>query len=170
MKNPLCYIATLAFIFVVMACDVNTTSQQNPYKDKPYNIYFQDRNLCVTLPYPRIMLTGAEYWDVDMSEICSELYKILCTDNLSGYYNIYALFEVPQTDKYGNQTMDYNDKFIATIEAEEARKYADSNYFNNSYKIDSSFRKAAGLNERKLIYADPPTEKHGKLYEFIFGK
>lgn len=116
------------------------------------------------------MLTGAEYWDVDMSEICSELYKILCTDNLSGYYNIYALFEVPQTDKYGNQTMDYNDKFIATIEAEEARKYADSNYFNNSYKIESSFRKAAGLNERKLIYADPPTEKHGKLYEFIFGK
>ncbi|WP_300632340.1 hypothetical protein, partial [uncultured Duncaniella sp.] len=72
MKNPLCYIATLAFIFVVMACDVNTTSQQNPYKDKPYNIYFQDRNLCVTLPYPRIMLTGAEYWDVDMSEICSD--------------------------------------------------------------------------------------------------
>lgn len=170
MMNPLCYIATLIFIFVVTACDGNTTTSQNPYKDKPYSIYFQDRNLCVTLPYPRVMLSGEEYWDVDMSEIYNELYKILCKDNLSGYYDIYARFEVPQTDKYGNQTMGYNDKFIATIDAEDVRKFVDSNYFNNAYNIESSFRKAAGLNEHKLIYADPPTEKHGKLYEFIFGK
>ena len=87
-----------------------------------------------------------------------------------GRYDIYARFEVPQTDKYGNSSMTYNDKFIATVEVEEARKYTDSNYFDKSYKIESSFRKAAGLSEHKLINAAPPEKTHGKLYEFFMGK
>ncbi len=153
-----------------MSCDNNITTSQDPYKDKSYNIYIQDRNICVTLPNPTVMLTGAEYWDVDITEICNELYKVLCKGNLNGKYDIYARFEVQQTDKYGNTSMIYNDKFIVTVETEEVKKYVDSHYFNRSYKLESSFRKAAGLSEHKMICADPPTKKHGKLYEFFFSK
>lgn len=66
--------------------------------------------------------------------------------------------------------MIYNDKLIVTVETEEVKKYVDSHYFNCSYKLESSFRKAAGLSEHKMICADPPTKKHGKLYEFFFSK
>lgn len=167
MKKSLRYIVALFLAIIIMACDSNISTSQDPYKDKPYNIYFQDRNLCVTLPYPTVMLTGAEYWDIDLTEIRNELYRILRNENLIGRYDIYARFEVPQTDKYGNSSMTYNDKFIATIEVEEARKYTDSNYFNKSYRIESLFRKAAGLNESKIVTADPPTKKHGKVYDFF---
>lgn len=170
MRKSLRYIAVLSLAIIVMACDSNISTSQDPYKDKPYDIYFQERNLCVTLPYPTVMLTGAEHWEIDLTEIRNELYRILRNENLSGRYDIYARFEVPQTDKYGNSSMAYNDKYIATVEAEEARKYTDSNYFNKSYRIESLFRKAAGLNESKIVTADPPTKKHGKLYDFFMGK
>lgn len=170
MKKSLRYIVVLSLAITIMACENNISTSQAPYNDKPYNIYFQDRNLCVTLPYPTVMLTGAEYWEIDLTEIRNELYRILINENLIGRYDIYARFEVPQTDKYGNSSMTYNDKFIATVEVEEARKYTDSNYFDKSYKIESSFRKAAGLSEHKLINAAPPEKTHGKLYEFFMGK
>lgn len=67
-----------------MACENNISTSQAPYNDKPYNIYFQDRNLCVTLPYPTVMLTGAEYWEIDLTEIRNELYRILINENLIG--------------------------------------------------------------------------------------
>lgn len=56
---------------------------------------------------------------------------------------VWARFENPQTDKYGNETMAYDDFEIATIPLSEARKYKSCRFLDVEYKLSEGIRKAA---------------------------
>ena len=115
-------------------------------RNKPYTIYWSDNNLCVVLPHPTIGIVGfgREDWKgVDLNQVAEDIYKECIKSGNSGDVIIWARFEDPQTDKYGNETMFYNDYEIATIPLSEACKYKSGKFLDSEYKLSLGFRKAA---------------------------
>ena len=115
-------------------------------RNKPYTIYWSDNNLCVVLPHPTIGIVGFGHEDwkgVDLNQVAEDIYKECIKSGNSGDIIIWARFENPQTDKYGNETMFYNDYEIATIPLSEACKYKSGKFLDSEYKLSLGFRKAA---------------------------
>lgn len=98
------------------------------------------------MPYPTIGLVriGCEHWNgVELSEVADDIYKKCSTTEKSGNAVVWVRFENPQTDKYGNETMAYDDFEIATIPLSEARKYKSGRFLDAEYKLSEGIRKAA---------------------------
>lgn len=113
---------------------------------KPYSIYWHDNNLCVTMPHPTngiIELGKVDWSGVELSDVADAIYKECSTTKKSGNAVVWVRFENPQTDKYGNVTMAYEDHQIASIPLSEARKYKSGKYLDAEYRLTENFRNAA---------------------------
>ena len=113
---------------------------------KLYTVYWQDQSLCVVLQHPTLGVAGigVEDWrGVELSDVAENIYKEIKSSNKSGNITVWVRFENPITDKYGNETMNYNDFLIAEIPVSEAKKYKSGEYLNREYKLIDGFRKAA---------------------------
>lgn len=135
----------ILFSLILLVCFSSCAFQQES-KDKVHTIYWQDNNLCVTMPHPTIGLIelGREDWNgVQLSEVVEDIYKECSTTQKSGNAVVWVRFENPQTDKYGNVTMAYDDFKIATIPLSEARKYKSGNLLDTEYKLSEGIRNVA---------------------------
>lgn len=87
---------------------------------------------------------GHEDWNgVQLNEVTDDIYKECTTTENSGSAVVWVRFENPQTDKYGNETMAYDDFEIATIPLSEARKYKSGKFLDAEYQLTEGIRKAA---------------------------
>lgn len=132
---------TVLLLLFISSC-TPTQSQQ----EKPYSIYWHDNNLCVVMQHPTIGLIelGREDWNgVQLNEVADDIYKECSTTEKSGNAVVWVRFENPQTDKYGNVTMAYDDFEIATMPLSEARKYKSGRFLDAEYKLTEGIRKAA---------------------------
>lgn len=135
----------LSIIIVILLCISSCTPTQSQ-QEKPYSIYWQDNNLCVAMQHPTIGLIelGREDWNgVQLNEVADDIYKECSTTEKSGNAVVSVRFENPQTDKYGNITMAYDDFEIATIPLSEARKYKSGKFLDTEYKLSEGIRNAA---------------------------
>lgn len=107
----------------------------------PYSIYWHDNNLCVTMPRPTsgIVELGKVDWNgVELSDVVDAIHKECLKAQKSENVDVWVRFENPQTDKYGNVTMAYDDYQIATIPLSEARKYKSGKFLDTEYKLSQS--------------------------------
>lgn len=98
------------------------------------------------MPHPSYGVTGfgQEYWNgVDLNQVAEDIYKECIKSKNSENVIVWVRFEDPQTDKYGNETMFYNDYVIATIPLSEARKYKSWKFLDSEYELIFGFREAA---------------------------
>jgi len=100
------------------------------------------------MPHPTMdnVEPGKPYWrGVRLDNVVKDIYTECLQCNKSGDIDItvWVRFENPQTDKYGNETMAYNEYKIATIPLSEARKYKSGKYLDNEYKLKKGFHNAA---------------------------
>ena len=87
---------------------------------------------------------GREDWNgVQLYEVADDIHKECSTTQKSGNAIVWVRFENPQTDKYGNVTMAYDDFEIATIPLSEARKYKSGKFLDAEYKLTEGIRNAA---------------------------
>lgn len=133
-------------IIILILLSISSCTPTQSQQEKPYSIYWQDNNLCVTMPHPTIGLIelGREDWNgVQLYEVAEDIYKECSTTGKSGNAVVWVRFENPQTDKYGNVTMAYDDFKIATIPLSEARKYKSGNFLDTEYKLSEGIRNIA---------------------------
>jgi len=115
-------------------------------KSESYTIYWQDNNLCVVMPHPTMGLVelGKVNWNgVELEKVVDDIYNECVQTNKSGNIAVWVRFENQQTDKYGNETMAYEDHAIAIIPLSEARKYQSGKYLDNEYKLKHGLHNAA---------------------------
>lgn len=130
------YLVILSLLLGLGACE----------QKKLYTVYWQDQNLCIVLQHPTLGVAGIgiEDWlGVELSDVAEDIYKEIKSSNKSDNIIVWVRFEDPITDKYGNETMNYNDFIIAEIPVYEAKKYKSGEYLNREYKLIDGFRKAA---------------------------
>lgn len=138
MKNIL---FSLILMLYFSSCAYQRESEQ-----KAYSIYWQENNLCVEMPHPTmgIVTPGLADWrGVDLDNVVEDIYNECLKTHKSGDIVVWVRFENPQTDKYGNETMAYDDFEIATIPLEEAKKYKSGKFLDAEYKLTKGIHKAA---------------------------
>lgn len=134
---------TLLIVAALMLCVASCEPTQT---QKPYSIYWHDNNLCVTMPRPTngIIELGKVDWNgIELNDVADAIYRECSTTKKSGNVDVWVRIENPQTDKYGNVTMAYDDHQIATIPLSEAHKYKSSKFLDAEYKLTAGIRKAA---------------------------
>lgn len=134
------WILSLTLLIAIISCDNRTQIQH------PYNIYWQDNNLCVIMKRPTmgIVELGKIDWNgVELDDVVNDIYNECIHSERNGNAIIWIRFENPQTDKYGNETMSYDDYKIATIPLSEARKYKSAKYLDLEYKLTDNIQKSA---------------------------
>lgn len=140
---------------VLMLCVASCESTQT---QKPFSIYWHDNNLCVTMPHPTsgiIELGKVDWGGVDLNQVVSDIFNECNNSKRSGEVTIWVRFENPQTDKYGNVTMAYDDHQIATILLSEARKYKSGKFLDTEYKLSQSIYNAAfGSTDNESSFDD----------------
>lgn len=148
-----CLKALIGILLILCVASCEPTQTQ-----KPYSIYWHDNNLCVTMPRPTsgIIELGKVDWNgVELSEVADAIYKECSTTKKSGNVDVWVRFENPQTDKYGNVTMAYDDHQIATIPLSEARKYKSGKFLDTEYKLSQSIYNAAfGSTDNESSFDD----------------
>lgn len=125
---------------------LSSCSYKRDFEQNKYTIYWQDNNLCITIPHPTmgIVHPGLVDWrGVNLEKVVEDIYKECSTSKSSGSVNVWVFFENPQTDKYGNVTMKYDDYLLATIPLSEARKYKSSRFLDAEYKLTEGVRNVA---------------------------
>ncbi len=98
------------------------------------------------MPHPTIGIVGLgmEDWrGVELKKVVEDIYIECSSSKSSGNAVVWVRFENPQTDKYGNVTMAYDDYQLATIPLSEARKYKSSKFLDAEYKLSEGIRNAA---------------------------
>lgn len=113
---------------------------------KDYKIYWDKDNLCVVMPYPTrgiANLNQINWGDVNLDEVAQDIYEEIIKNNSYLNIKVWVRFENPQFDKYGNETMVYDDFEIATIPLSEAKKYQSWKFLNQSYSIIYNIEDAA---------------------------
>ena len=115
-------------------------------KDKPYMVYWEDNNLCLVLSRPSVGISGpnkVEWNGVDMSELRDDMYESIMKSELTGEFHIWVRFKRVETDKYGNNTIEYDDYKIESISMDEAKKYRHGYYLDKNYQITSKLSEIA---------------------------
>lgn len=129
----------LLFIFLIIS------SSCNKEKSK-YSIYWEGNNLCVVMPHPTmgIVSLGQINWcGVELNEVNDHILDEIHKTNLSGNALVWVRFEKPEHDKYGNETMSYDDHLVATIPISEGKKYKSGNYLDTEYGIKNRIIQSA---------------------------
>lgn len=127
---------------------------------KSYKTFWQDNSLYIVMPHPSMGIVGPGVIDwrgVELDEVIDDIYSNLINSNLSGNVNVFIRFEYHTTDKYGNETLEYDDHQIATIPMVEARKYQYGVYLDNSYNLkqniyDAAFGNCHEIPTPKAVY------------------
>lgn len=115
-------------------------------KKSNYTIYWQENNLCVVMPHPTkgIVSPGLIDWrGVELSDVLEDIYNEFQKTNMSGNVLVWVRFEMPEHDKYGNETMSYDDHLVATIPISEGKKYKSSKYLDMEYNLTNLFVQSA---------------------------
>lgn len=134
------WILSLTLLIAIISCDNRTQTQ------RPYNIYWQDNNLCVIMKRPTmgIIELGKIDWNgVELDDVVNDIYNECIHSERNGNAVIWIRFENTQTDKYGNETMTYDDYTLNTIPLSEARKYKSATYLDLEYKLTDNIQKLA---------------------------
>lgn len=134
------WILSLTLLIAIISCDNRTQTQRSD------NIYWQDNNLCVIMKRPTmgIVELGKIDWNgVEFDNVVNDIYNECINSERNGNAIVWIRFENPQTDKYGNETMSYDDYKIATIPLSEARKYKSAKYLDLEYKLTDNIQKSA---------------------------
>ncbi|WP_305156448.1 hypothetical protein [uncultured Muribaculum sp.] len=133
-------------IIVLLLLSISSCTLTQSHNDKPYSIYWEENNLCVEMPHPTmgIVTPGLANWrGVDLDNVVEDIYNECLKTHKSGDIVVWARFENPQTDKYGNETKAYDESEIVTIPLEEAKKYKSGKFLDAEYQIKQNFYNAA---------------------------
>ncbi len=115
-------------------------------EEKPYQVYWEENNLCVILSRPSVGIAGpnkVDWGGVEMSDVSDDIYRSIIRSDVTGNIFIWVRFKRTETDKYGNQTYDYDDFPIVTIPMDEAKKYRHGYYLDQNYHITSKIAETA---------------------------
>lgn len=112
------------------------------------------------MPHPTKGIIGVNQIDwrgVELSEIKEDILYEIHKTHLSGDALVWVRFEIPKHDKYGNETMSYDDHFVTTIPISEGKNFKSSEYLDMEYHISNGINKAAfgdrnRQRENSLIY------------------
>ncbi len=124
-------------LFAIVIC-LSFTNCSFSNDEKPYSLSLEGNNLYITIPYPTIGVIefGKVNWGkVRLSDVVEDVYQKLRDSSLYGECSLYVRLEKNSTDKYGNSNNSYDEQFLMNIPVDEVRKYNNSNYFNQSYRI-----------------------------------
>lgn len=125
----------------------------NNETNKGHDIYWDNDNLCVVMEHPTygiVEINRPNWGKVSLNEVVEDIYDYIRKNEYYETVEVWVRFESPLTDKYGNETMTYEDYEIATIPVYEAKKYKSWEFLNQSYNIITNIEKAAfgDINER----------------------
>lgn len=148
MKNPI-LIILYSILILSTSCDE---------KKSNYTLYWQDNNLCVIMPHPTmgVVTPGLIDWrGVELSEVVEGICYEFKKTNLSGNVSVWVRFEMPEHDKYGNETMSYEDYFLTTIPISEGQKFKSGYYLDLEYHLKDLIKLSAfPINEYSPINND----------------
>ena len=122
---------------------------------KSYSITMEGNNLYITMPYPRIGVSGInkrDWKDFTLNDVIQDTFKKLKNSTKSGNISVWVKLEKPKKDKYGNEEMTYNSQFIAEIPVNEVNKYKDYKYFDKSFRISDNINRAIEGNKKVLEF------------------
>ena len=146
MKNTV-FIMLYTILILLTSCDE---------KKSNYTLDWQDYNLCVIMPHPTmgVVTPGLIDWKgVELSEVIEDICNEFRKTNLSGSVSVWVRFEKPEHDKYGNETMSYDDHFLTTIPISEGKKFKSGDYLDLEYHLKDLIKLSAfPINEYSPIY------------------
>lgn len=122
---------------------------------KSYSVTFEGDNLYITMPYPRVGISGInkrDWKDFTLNDVIEGTFNKLKDSTKSGIITIWVRLENPKTDKYGNEEMRYDSQVIAKVPVSEVKKYKNYKYFDDSYRITDSINRAIEGNTRVLEF------------------
>ena len=122
---------------------------------KSYSITIEGNNLYITMPYPRVGVSGINQkgWsDFKLEDIIEETFIMLRKNAKSGIVNVWIKLEDPQKDKYGNQTMKYDNRIIAKVPISEVKKFKDYKYFDKEYHISRNIESFIQSNIKTVTF------------------
>ncbi|MCH5240801.1 MAG: hypothetical protein J1F67_00030 [Muribaculaceae bacterium] len=148
MKSNLKYLL-IFFIGIIAIISCN--------KKKSYSITIEGNNLYITMPYPRVGVSGInkrDWKDFTLNELIEDTFQELKDCSKSGINTVWVCvkLEKPKKDKYGNEEMTYNSQFIAEIPINEVNKYKDYKYFDRSFRISDNINRAIERNKKVLEF------------------
>lgn len=138
MKPYLFIVISMLLTFLIVSCEQKS--------EKGYDIYWDKDNLCVVMEHPTygiIEINRPNWGKVRLNEVVEDIYDYIRKKESYETVKVWVRFESPLTDKYGNETMTYEDYEIATIPVSEAIKYQSWEFLNQSYNIIVNIEKAA---------------------------
>lgn len=118
----------------------------NNETNKGHDIYWDNDNLCVVMEHPTygiVEINRPNWGKVNLNEVVEDIYDYIRKNESYETVKVWVRFESPLTDKYGNETMTYDDYEIATIPVSEAIKYQSAEYLDRAYNITDNFNRIA---------------------------
>lgn len=116
-------------------------------REKPkYTVYWENANLCIVMPRPTLGIVGfneVDWRGVDLSKVMEDIYDEFILTRRSGTVQLWLRFEIPLTDKYGNETMTYEDYRLVEIPVSEAKKFKSGKYLEAEYRIIEKIKDVA---------------------------
>lgn len=134
---------TIIYFVFSFICGLSVSCNHN---DKAYAVEWSDNNLFITMSPPAMstITPGLIDWHgVDLSDVMNEIHYKLLSTNHSGTVAVKIRFAIPQTDKYGNESLSFQDYLIASIPISEAKKFKSGKYLDSEYCISDGIKRAA---------------------------
>lgn len=129
--------------------------------NKDYTLEFKGTSLWVEMdhPYERVkkdpQYTGCGnkwlYNAYRYDDLYADIFETLKESNKVGVCSLFVRFRNYNTDKYGNVTTAYKDRFIVEIAFEEVPKFKNATYFSNAYDLTSKIHNQAYYETLKSI-------------------
>ena len=159
-------ISLLASSLIVLAVCFISCGGSSSKKEKAYSLSLEGNNLYITMPHPTLgtaQLGKANWFDINLSDVVEDIYQTILDSSISGECNLFVRFIISETDKYGNENESYDEYPLLSIPVEEARKYENSQYLDNSYGISNHISEAAfpqydTPTDSAAYYNSQPTE------------
>lgn len=141
-SNKIWHCTIIYFVFSFI-CGLTVSCNHN---DKAYAVEWSDNNLFITMSPPAMstITPGLIDWHgVDLSDVMNDIHYKLLSTNHSGTVAVKIRFAIPQTDKYGNESLSFQDYLIASIPISEAKKFKSGKYLDSEYGISDGIKRAA---------------------------
>ena len=102
--------------------------------NESYKVTWHSNRLFITMSQPTVWNNEADS-DVELSNVMEDVHDALKSTELSGTVSVLVRFERPETDKYGNETITYDDHLLAEIPISEAKKFKSGKYLDMEYGL-----------------------------------
>lgn len=138
-KHNMIYLLFPLIIGIIASCD---------HTNESYKVTWHSNRLFITMSQPTVWSNEIDS-DVELYNVMEDVHNALKSTELSGTVSVLVRFERPETDKYGNKTITYDDHLLAEIPISEAKKFKSGKYLDMEYGLTNELRRVLPETEEK---------------------